>query len=68
MMEMIILLNCWCSFIIILLKLRLNLGLQDLVFRPNVSVATVSRLFHATSDIILTRLEWLIKWPAREEL
>ena len=59
---------CWRSFIIVLLKLRLNLGLQDIVFRLNVSVATVSRLFHETLDIMLTRLEWLIKWPAREEL
>ena len=32
------------------------------------SLATVSHLFHETLDIMLTRLEWLIKWPAREEL
>ena len=59
---------CWRSFIIVLLKLRLNLGLQDIAFRLNVSLATVSRLFHETLDIMVTRLEWLIKWPAREEL
>ena len=58
----------WRSFIIVLLKLRLNLGLQDIAFRLEVSVATVSRLFHETLDIMTTRLEWLIKWPAREEL
>lgn len=39
-----------------------------MAFRLNVSVATVSRLFHETLDIMLTRLEWLIKWPGREEL
>ena len=32
------------------------------------SLAIVSNLFHETLDIMLTRLEWLIKWPAREEL
>ena len=38
----------WHSFLIVLLKLRLNLGLQDLAYRLNVSLATVSRSFHAT--------------------
>ena len=40
-----------------------------MAFRLNVAVATVSRLFHETLDIMLTRLvEWLIKWCGREEL
>ena len=52
---------CWRSFIVVLLKLRLNLGLQDIAFRLNVSVATVSRLFHETLDIMVAKLEWLIK-------
>ena len=51
----------WSSFIIVLLKLRLNLGLRDIAFWLNVSLATVSHLFHETLDIMLTRLEWLIK-------
>ena len=59
---------CWRSFIVVLLKLRLNLGLQDIAFRLNVSVATVSRLLHETLDIMVAKLEWLIKWPTREEL
>ena len=58
----------WRSFIIVLLKLRLKLGLQDIAFQLNVSVATVTHLFHETLDIMLTRLEWLIKWPTREKL
>ena len=53
----------WRSFLIVLLKLRLNLGLQDLAYRLNVSLATVSRSFHATLDVMMVRLQWLIKWP-----
>ena len=58
----------WRSFIIVLIKLRLNLGFQDLAFRLGVSKATISRRFHEALDIMATRLEWLIKWPDREEL
>ena len=58
----------WRSFIIVLLKSRLNLGLQDIAYRLNISLPTVSRLFHATLDVMMVRLEWLIKWPEREQL
>ena len=58
----------WRSFSIVFLKLRLNLGMQDIAYRLDVSLATVSRLFHATLDVMMIRLGWLIKWPAREEL
>jgi len=58
----------WRSFIIVFLKLRLNLGMQDIAYRLDISMATVSRLFHATLDVMMTHLEWLIKWPEREEL
>jgi len=36
--------------------------------RHCLSLATVSRLFHETLDVITVQLEWLIKWPEREEL
>lgn len=58
----------WRSFIIVLIKLRLNLGFQDMAFRLGVSKATISRWFHEALDIMAIRLEWLIKWPDREEL
>ena len=58
----------WRSFIIVLTKLRLNLGFQDLAFRLGVSIATISRRFHEALDVMATRLEWLFKWPDREEL
>ena len=58
----------WRSLLIVLLKLRLNLGLQDIAYRLDISVATVSRLFHETLEVMVARLEWLIKWPERNEL
>ena len=58
----------WHYFLLVLLKLRLNLGLQNLPYRFNVSLATVSRPFHATLDVMMVRLQWLIKWPHREQL
>ena len=58
----------WKSFLIVLLKLKLNLGFQDIAYRIEISKSTVSRRFHETLDVMATRLEWLIKWPDREEL
>ena len=42
----------WRSFIIVLIKLRLNLGFQDMAFRLGVSKATISRRFHEALDIM----------------
>ncbi|XP_065907590.1 uncharacterized protein [Dysidea avara] len=59
----------WRSFMIVLMKLRLNLGLQDIAYRLGICTSTVSRRrFHEMLDIMSCRLEWLIKWPEREEL
>ena len=56
------------QFLLVLMKLRLNLGDQDLAYRFNVSQATVSRYFAKWVDIMYIRLKPLIKWPSREEL
>ena len=58
----------WRSFIITLMKLRLNLGHQDLAYRLGIPISTVSRHFHEMLDIMATRLDFLIFWPDREEL
>ena len=50
------------------MKLRLNMPLEDLAYRFNVSVSTVSRTFQATMVVMDVRLRPLIKWPEREEL
>ena len=44
----------WRSFIVVLTKLQLNLGFQDLAFRLSVSIATISRRFHEALDIMAT--------------
>ena len=58
----------WKSFIILLMKLRLNVGFQDLTYRLDVSVSTVSRRFHEMLHIAYNQLDFFIYWPVREEL
>ena len=48
------------EFVLTLMKLKLNMPLEDLAYRFNVSVSTISR--------VDTRLSPLIKWPDHEDL
>ena len=41
----------WKSFLVMLLKLRLNIGFQDLAYRLNVSFSTISQRFHEMLNI-----------------
>ena len=56
------------EFIIVLMKLRLNVPFQDLAYRFLVSVATVSRIFWAWIIAMDYRLCKLVYWPERENL
>lgn len=56
------------QFILVLIRLRLNLPLQDLAYRFSVSCATVSRIWHQIINILHERLEFIIEWPEREVL
>ena len=56
------------EFILVLMKLRLNTPLQDLAYRFNVSLATVSRNFNHWIIIMDRRLSPFVRWPDREEL
>ena len=56
----------WGSFLIVFIELRLNLGFQDLAFRMDVSLATISRRFHEMLDMMNIRLKFLVQWPERE--
>jgi len=58
----------WRCFLVVLLKLKVNLGFQDVAYRMGISKAAVSRQFHETLDVMYTWLEKLIKWPERAEL
>ena len=56
------------QLILALLRLRLNLSLQDLAFRFKVSCSTASRIWHKLIGVLHERLEFLIEWPEREVL
>ncbi|XP_065889366.1 uncharacterized protein [Dysidea avara] len=56
------------QFFIALMKLRLNLGDQDLSYRFGVCQSTISRYFSRWMDVLYTKLSYLIQWPERGEL
>ena len=51
-----------------LMKLRLNCGLQDLAYRLQVSLSTMTRRYQEMIDMMYIRLNFLIFWPERENL
>ncbi|XP_065645260.1 uncharacterized protein LOC136075753 [Hydra vulgaris] len=51
-----------------LMRLRLNLTLNDLAYRYNISSTTASSVFLKTIDVLYLRLKELIIWPDREQL
>lgn len=61
-------LSLFQEFIMVLMKLRLNVPLQDLAFRFCVSLSTVSRTFSAWMMVMDIRLSPLVRWPERDEL
>lgn len=61
-------LSLFQEFVMVLIKLRLNVPLQDLAFRFDVSLPTVSRTFTAWLSVMDARLSPLIRWPERDEL
>ena len=54
------------QFMMVLMKLRLNLANQDLAYRFNIHQSTVSRKFRLWIDAMFVRLRPLIKWPERD--
>ena len=54
------------QFMIVLMKLRLNLADQDLAFRFGAHQSTISRKFKTWIYTMFVRLKPLIKWPERE--
>lgn len=56
------------EFAMVLIKLRLNVPLQDLAYRFVVSVTTVSRIFSFWMVVMDVRLKFMISWPEREQL
>ena len=56
------------QFVMILMKLCLNLGDQDLAYRFGVNQSTIARHVKKWIDILYIRLGPLVKWPDRGEL
>ncbi|KAG1695932.1 hypothetical protein GQR58_006430 [Nymphon striatum] len=54
--------------IMTLMRLKLNLPVQDLAYRFQTSVSTVSRTFVIIVHVMYMRLKNLLYWPEREEL
>ena len=56
------------EFILVLMKLRINVPYQDLAYRFEISVSTVSRIISEWLTVMDVRLSPLISWPEREDL
>ena len=56
------------QFLMVLMKIRLNLGNQDLAYRLGVHQSTVSRYFNKWLDVLYNRLSVFVSWPEREVL
>ena len=56
------------QFFLVLVKLRLDLHFQDMVYRFAVSLGTITNIFHEWLEIMSMRLKFLIMWPSREIL
>ncbi|XP_067132207.1 uncharacterized protein [Centruroides vittatus] len=54
--------------IVCLMRIRLNLSLEDLAYRFNISKATICRIFDKWLHILYIRLSRLIVWPERDVL
>ena len=61
-------LSLFQEFVMVLIKLRLNVPNLDLAYRFEVSLSTVSRIFKAWMEVLDVHLSPLISWPEREEL
>ena len=59
--------NSFQMVVLTLMRLRLNMSIQDLAYRFDVSVSTVSRVFRGVVDVLYVRLVPLtVKWPQRD--
>ena len=56
------------QFLLVLMKLRLNVDNELLSTFFNIHASTVSRYFQKWIDVMYERLKPVIKWPDREEL
>ena len=56
------------EFMLTLMKLKLNMPMQDFAYRFGILLPTVLRIFLASMLVLDVQLAPLIKWPEREDL
>jgi len=56
------------QFLLVLMRLRLNAGVQDLGHRFDIHPSTVCRYFSKWLDVLYTKLHCFINWPERDTL
>ena len=56
------------KFLLVMVKLRLNLQNKDLGYRFKISKSSISQISHKWLNILYYALKFLIRWPSREEL
>uniref|UniRef100_UPI00358FBA78 uncharacterized protein isoform X2 n=1 Tax=Myxine glutinosa TaxID=7769 RepID=UPI00358FBA78 len=56
------------KYVLVLMKLKMNLHFQDLAYRFRLSKPMVSKTFRSVINIMFYRLKSLIFWPEREVL
>ena len=61
-------LTAFQKFIITLMRLRLNLPVQDLAYRYGVGVSVISRCFSEIFDLLCVNLVNVVHWPSRDDL
>ena len=56
------------QFSLTLMRLRLDLSVQDLAYKFGIHASTVSRVFRSCIDFMYSSMKFFIYWPKREEL
>ena len=54
------------SDLLVLMRLRLNLLIEDLAYRFGIAKSTVTNVSNTWIDVMATQLKFLIKWPTQE--
>ena len=54
------------SFLLTLMRLRLNLLIDDLAYRFGIATTTAGDIFNKRLELMHTHMKFMIKWPTQE--